>query len=611
MCTFLFVLAPFWAPAGLEAAEAEDLAQYQRAQLSAGAKTLPVLARLAYRDALADLHEGEFEAAEKQLLQALKYDPQYVDPYFTLARVKLRQYDPELAVYLAQGFTALGRSFTTQSLFVLNAVVAIPYVLILVSLIVCLALAIKYLPFAVHRFKEFLQERFRAAFPGLSAYLILLLPLVLVPGAVTALAYLTVVCWLFMYRRERFLMIVLLVPFIVLGFFGSYLRPLTPLADPKSLTSLIVEANEAPGDSRLIRELERTPAEGLEAEKNNALGILHQRSGRYTTAADYFFRAISVKPDEPRGYINLGNVYFLQGSYDKALEGYRKAEAIEPRDAVCQHGLAQAFIKTLLMKEASKSLQLAATLGLDKVKSSYAEEAVNDTAVFPKTFSNAELWRIAFIEGSSSNKDVLNELMLPLTRFPRKATAWILLGALAIGFLLSRVVDPSKLTFQCSNCGRLTCESCCNTDREMHLCQECAQTVEGVTSERVTEALLRQKRQNVVVNRRKSSRFITILLPGMRDISYGRISRGFYLAALFSVGIIQLFARGFLVKDSMLFVIDTPLWKIIIPAAAIVWAYGQSFVSKPQYSFRAYSPPRAKRGARETKSEPRGAARVA
>jgi tetratricopeptide (TPR) repeat protein len=596
ICTFLFILLLLAAPADALGTEQENLTRYRDTQLSAGAKTLPTLARLAHLQAVSLLRDGKRQEAEAAFLQALAYDPQYAKPYFFLALLKARQFDPEAGLYLSRALFAIGRSFKTQSMLAVNATLIIPYILILLSLIVCVAFGVKYLPFAAHRLREFLQYRMRAALPGPSAYLILLLPLVVLPGAIPMLAYSTILCWLFMQRREKFLMVALLVPFILFGFCGSYLRPLTPLADPKSMTSLVADANEAPGNAHLVRAIETTQVPGLEAEKSIALGLLPQRTGSYTNAADHFYKAISLDPNDTRGYINLGNVYFLQGSYDKALEGYRKAESINPNDAVCQHALAQAYIKTLFMKEASKSLLASSALGLGKVKASYAPEALDHIAVFPQTISNRELWRMAIVEGKTSSNDVLNEKLSSLMRIPRNTSAWILLAGLAIALVLSRVVDPRKLTFQCSNCGQLTCEKCCNTERDVFLCQDCAKTVAGVTSEKVTDALLRQRRQTVVVSRRKASRFATMLLPGMRDISYGRISRGFWLAVLFSSAVVQLLAKGLFVKDVMSFPVDPSPWRFIVAAAMVVLAYSVSILSKPQYSFKAYRQPKYRIG---------------
>ena len=72
-------------------------------------------------------------------------------------------------------------------------------------------------------------------------------------------------------------------------------------------------------------------------------GALDEAAPGPTEATD------SKSPNGSMGYVNLGNVYFIQGQYEKALEGYRKAESIDPEDPVCQYNLAQAFIKTLLI----------------------------------------------------------------------------------------------------------------------------------------------------------------------------------------------------------------------------------------------------------------------
>ena len=576
-----------------------NLAAYHERQVNQGAKKLPVLARLAYRDAILELREGHTERAEEYLTQALTFYPDYPDVYFTLAGIRLRQFNFEATVLLVQGVGALIRDFHSQSLLVVNIFVFIPYLLILVSLITCIAFAIKYLPFAAHKVREFLQTKFNSAWAGFAAYLLLMIPLVVLPGIITAMAYITVVTWMFMYKRERFVILILVLPFILLGLFGTYLKPLTPLADPKSLSSLIARANESDGDDNLIRAIERA---SVEAEKNLALGLLHQRAGHYITSADHFFRAISQEPQEPMGYINLGNVYYLQGQYEKALEGYRKAEGIEPLDPVCQYALAQAYIKTLLMKEASKSLNLASALGIDDIKDSYAEGTAEDIQVYPKTFSNLDLWKIAAIEGAALEANYLDDMLRPFTRFPQRISAWILLGALVAAILLSRLVKRNKLTFQCSNCGRLTCENCCNHERDMSLCRECASTVSGITSEKVSEALLRQKRQAALLSRRKASRFINGILPGIRDISFGRIMRGFYLAAIFSFALIQVFTKGYLVKDGIDVVTVTPLWKIVSPVAAIVIVYLMSIFAKQQYDFRSYR----HNTMRQRKREPRG-----
>lgn len=594
------LMLTLFAPAIVFAGEAE-LAQYEREQLDEGARAMPVLAKLAFREATAAMGQGDRERAEQLLHKALDYYPNYPDPYYTLVRIKVLQLDPEAAIYLVDALLASWRHFPTQSLLAINVAATLLYVLIFVSMITCVAFAFRYLPFAAHQLSEMLHRRFRAVAPGFSAYLLLLAPLALVPGVITALAYLTLACWVYMQRRERTLMLVLLGSFIAMGLGRSYLMPLSVVGDPSSLTSLTARANESAGDSHLIKAIESTDVPALESEKHNACGLLYYRGEFYADAAKQFRDAIAASPEDPAGYINLANVHFVEGRYEKALQGYRKAEGIEPMDPVCQHDLAQAYIKTLLMKEASQALTLASDLGIDKVKASYGKGTLKGVTVLPKTFSNRDLWRMAWVEGQTMKGNLLDELVKPFTGSPMRPSAWILLGALVIAVLLSRIVPQSRLTFQCSNCGNLTCESCCREANHQNLCSVCAGAITDISSEKVIGALLRQKRQAAIVKRGRASRITTRLLPGIRDVMFGRVWRASKLSALFSVSMIFLVTRGLVVGDTMRIIPGAPLWQVILPAFGVLLAFIMSATSKPKYDFRTR---RLGRGKRIEKSGP-------
>jgi hypothetical protein len=123
------------------------------------------------------------------------------------------------------------------------------------------------------------------------------------------------------------------------------------------------------------------------------------------------------------------------------------------------------------------------------------------------------------------------------------------------------MLKSRKLAFQCANCGELTCEGCCNAELGSVICQACGETVNGVSSDRVLEALLRQRRQSVIVRRRKSIRWSTIWLPGLRHVFYGRFVAGFAVATLFAACAVALWTRGSVV----------PFWDSVEPDVAKEW----------------------------------------
>ena len=59
------------------------------------------------------------------------------------------------------------------------------------------------------------------------------------------------------------------------------------------------------------------------------------------------------------------------GDAREGVGGGTTLAGLQHPPGIRQHALAQAYIKTLLMKEASKSLQASSALGLEKVKLGY------------------------------------------------------------------------------------------------------------------------------------------------------------------------------------------------------------------------------------------------
>jgi tetratricopeptide (TPR) repeat protein len=590
-CTFLTVLiVPDWAHA-VPPNLGENFAHYNKTQIQWGATTLPLAAQLTYKAAIYELEAGNLERATSHLQNAIRLDPGLPDAYFTLSKIKFRQFDPDALYNLVLGVRAMLGRFESQGLLAVNGLLTAVLLLVMITTIVCVSFATRYLPFLAHKIAELLEHRFNAALPRATAYLIILMPFALLPGFVSGVCLLLLMAWYFMQRREKFMMMVLIAPFVLLGVFAPELKQFNPLADARSFTQLAAKSTHSAGNALLIKAVDQVSIPRLEAEKHIVLGQLHYRQENFDTAASHFLRTIEQRPDDIMGYINLGNVYYSQGMYEKALEGYRKAAQIDDADPVGQYNLAQAYIKTLLMAESSEALKKASAGGIDGIKRSYAEMARPLVQVYPKTFSDRDLWRISRVEGMTHETDFLSQMLQPLTRMSTRMSAWLLLGALVLAMLLSRAFRKKSLTFQCSNCGELTCDNCGEDTGSTFLCPSCAGVIEGVSSDKVIEALLRQRRQGVLVRRRRAIRMLTLWLPGMRDIYYGRITRGVLLTLTFSFSLIQLWSRGYIVKDWNSLVTTVGLWKWILPAAGIVLTYALSVFSKRYLEVRNYRSP--------------------
>lgn len=577
-------LAALWAPAA--PADPAQIARYQERELNRGAVTLPVAASLEYRAATAALASGDRAAAKKHLEKALALRPRFADAHFTLARVLARDLDPEAVYHVVQGVAVLATTFEAQRAFATNAVTTFALVLIVASGIFWLALAVRYFPFIAHRIAETLKTRLNASGARITAYLLLLTPFALLPGFAAAAGMVMVAVWPFLQRRERVMSFMIMASFALLSWFAPTMDKYSTVADPNALVSLVARANESPADESLTRALSTASAEGLEAERQTALGLLATRAGDGETAAAHFLRAISVKPGDANAYINLGNVYYLNGQYGKALEGYRKAEQVDSTDAVAQYNLAQAYIKTLLMSESSRALGRASQFGVNAVVEAIAVSARARMPIYPRPYSSADLWRMARIEGEGRNPGLLASTIANVTGQSARAGFWVAAAALVIALLMKGLVKSKHLAFQCSNCGELACDACCRESRGTVICQACSDVVGGVSSDRVVEALLRQRRQSVVVRRRRSMRWTTVWVPGLRHIFFGRLVSGFFIAALFSLSALMLWTRGYPVPDWASLPTTTPLWKWILPGAGVLVSFWAALRARQRYEVR-------------------------
>lgn len=77
------------------------------------------------------------------------------------------------------------------------------------------------------------------------------------------------------------------------------------------------------------------------AKTRNSLGILYGRYGLFDKAEEQFIAALRLERNLYNPVFNLGNIHFLKGNYEEALEYYQRAERIKPENPLVIAGLAR------------------------------------------------------------------------------------------------------------------------------------------------------------------------------------------------------------------------------------------------------------------------------
>ena len=96
--------------------------------------------------------------------------------------------------------------------------------------------------------------------------------------------------------------------------------------------------------AQLYREVLALQPDHLDA--NYLLGTVYAETGRASDAEPYLVKAAELDPVSPYIKINLGNVYKLQKQYDKALEQFAAALALDDNLLPAHFGIATVMEKT-------------------------------------------------------------------------------------------------------------------------------------------------------------------------------------------------------------------------------------------------------------------------
>ncbi len=94
-----------------------------------------------------------------------------------------------------------------------------------------------------------------------------------------------------------------------------------------------------------------------EAERSFAAGVSAQKPGRYSEAAGYYERAISVDPAYFEAHFNLGLAAFQLSDWRKSLAAYEHALALKPDSADARYNFALALKWANYPQDAAEQLQ--------------------------------------------------------------------------------------------------------------------------------------------------------------------------------------------------------------------------------------------------------------
>jgi tetratricopeptide (TPR) repeat protein len=577
----VFALCTPALPKALDSIENRTLRDYSLGSLDRGAPSLSVTSRILYREALASLDQGDWQDARRKLILAAEISGDYPDPLFTLARIDLLHGKPECLPDLIDAAMRSCTSFTTQSLLAANAAFLIVLALVGALIATLVALLVRYWQLLDHTMIELVPRR--APYPPARwiAPVVCAALLLLRLGLAVYCAILAAALWVFMTRKEKGLVLSLMLLIGACSYGARFANCLAPAIDPGSVTRRLALVNQRGVDEQSLRSIEGIGDAEYRGEKDFALGTMLYRRGDYTQARAKLLEAVSERPDLSVAYLNLGNVYFMQGDYDRALAGYQSSIEIDSTNAVAHYNIGQSYIKKLLFAQSGVWLERANSLGIDRYRTSHPATTLRNATVYEEGFTGRELWTLARREAAGRDRVLLAEMLQPYLLFPFQYL-WVLFAAsIAAALLLARRLPDAWRVTRCDSCRMPTCPACTDTQLGISLCPDCTGVIRGLTGVKVMEALLRHRRQKVAGLMSARYRSRTLFFPGAAHVYHGRSFMGIVLAFVSSGAIASLAWRGGPFKDPSLADVSGSLWKALAPLAVVSAAWLLSLRAKP------------------------------
>jgi len=573
----------------LDRVEDPQLHRYASLEIARGAPALEVPARVLYREALELLDGGDWREARERLLVAASLAEGYPDPLLTLARIELLHGETGFLLHVVEGLARASKSFYYQSILAANASLLLAACLVGTLLVVLVVLAIKHWPLIDHWVSERYARRFSTAPAGWVSIVVLFAFASMRLGIALYIAALFVIVWSCVRRREKALILGLAVVVSAGSFLARYSNAFIPALDPGSITHRLMLVNERGTDERLVDTIAGIDDPAYRAEREYALGTLLYRLHEYGAAKYHLLNSVSERSDFVQSYLALGNVYFMEGEYDKALAGYQNVVALDSTNALAYYNIGQTYIKKMFFSKSSAALERAGKLGIERYLAANLSSRLMNLAVYEGGFDNATLWSLAFREGTARDHVYLSEVLRPYLLFPFERL-WILLAAsVAAAIMICRKAPRAWGVFRCDNCGSATCDNCADTETGLRLCSNCSRVISDLSSVKVMEALLRHRRHKMYARANRSAiTWRSMFWPGASYVYHGQLHAGVILMLINMGALLILAWHGFYFKDYRALTISAPLWRTIAPIVVLSMGFVLSMKAKKPQNPRNY-----------------------
>jgi tetratricopeptide (TPR) repeat protein len=477
------------------------------------------------------------EMAKWALTTAPQLDPNSPDVAFSEAdRAGRREAWGEAVPLVFRGFTRMLGDYRARLLSRADLFIVASLAIVLTTILLAIALFIRYGRAMAHDFREILSSRFSGGSVTVLAFALLFLPIFLWLGPMWLLLYWLAIFFPYAGAAERIAIIVLLILVALLPIAAEFNASRIAGVESPVVMSALSSHDQAYQPEALRRLQELLAVVPDHPVLQLLAGNMQSFEGNEEQAQQHYNRAIELRRMYAGAHVNLGNLLFMNNEFQAAMTAYEKAQRADPDLAIAYYNHSVASGETYKFDQQTRMLESAR-----KADPAFVERVTRvppPQKIVMYSPSIAEAWSVTAeiakrpaaraLFGNYASFDLLRSGANPMT-----------IGAL-VSLLLAILLWVKRrragLANACIKCGRTFCPRCKSARESTTYCTQCIHIY--LKRDGVSIDTKRKKLEEVTSHQtgmiRRNKVFATFL-PGAAQMLEGRLITGVIGAFFFGV----------------------------------------------------------------------------
>ena len=471
---------------------------------------------------------------------AAKINPFLIRPHWALFKIYISKSDSRFTTAFSNIITAIVKDTQNQFLFFFNLYHLLIGALFFTLMAYSFILFFKHFRHTYHRITEGFHRGMPKQLKNIFACLIVAVPIIILlrfDDWVMLGVWLSLLgiaaTWIYMDKKEKklvvtYIIFLLATPYLLTQFASVLAFPW----DYTSPISTIIQAQTSPWDPELAEKIDTFLAKD---PRNEDLlfsrAIITKRGGYFDEAKDYYLKLIDRNGRNAYYYNNLGNIYFIQHDYQKAIEAFENSIKYAPLLAEPHYNLSTLYLESdgFDIRKSQDEREIANSRNRDLIHE-FTVKASNhyNREIIDVTLPHKYLWTLALNNFSNGNRHLISGVWTKGVRgnYNLRGTIASAFIVLIISFLVARQKGYGDDVLSCTICEKSICKKCRKGLKDEVLCPECHQALGGIKRLGMQEHLKGKLRRKADKKKRNLARLYSII-PGGGFIFRDFLTRGF------------------------------------------------------------------------------------